>query len=101
MQDSEGNTALHLAILNQHANIIEILLTQIAIDLKSRNNAGQTPFATALMRKNNKASALILRKEPNAAEQVRLHQVKIKLYFCKGNEKESYGLNVSPNARSC
>lgn len=70
-KDSEGNTPLHLAILNQHASIIEILLRQKEIDLKVRNNIGQSPFATALMRKNNNATSLILKKEPNAAEQVK------------------------------
>ncbi len=68
-QDVDGNTPLHLAIQNQHPSIIEILLRQKDIDLKIKNNAGQSPFATALMRKNNNATSLILRKEPNAAEQ--------------------------------
>jgi ankyrin repeat protein len=60
-----------MAILNQHPSIIEILLRQADIDLKIRNNAGQTPFATALMRKNNNATSLILLKDPKAAEQVK------------------------------
>ena len=61
---------LHVAIENQHASIIEILLRQPNIELKTKNNKGQSPFATALMRKNNNAASLILIKEPNAAEQV-------------------------------
>ena len=59
-----------MAILNQHSSLIEILLRQTTIDLKIKNNAGQTPFATALMHKNNNATCLILKKDPNAAEQV-------------------------------
>ena len=73
VQDAEGNTPLHVAILNQHSPIIEILLRQANIDLKAKNQVGQTPFATALMRKNNSASSLILKKDPAAAEQVRNH----------------------------
>jgi ankyrin repeat protein len=70
LQDAEGNTPLHVAILNQHSNITEILLSQPNIDLKMKNNAGQTAFAAALMCKNNNVTRLILKKEPNAAEQV-------------------------------
>ncbi len=69
IQDADGNTPLHVAILNQHSEIIEILLKQQNIDLRIKNNAGQSPFATALMRKNNNATRLILKREPNAAEQ--------------------------------
>jgi ankyrin repeat protein len=69
VQDAEGNTPLHVAIFNQHARIIEILIRQSAIDLKIKNTAGQSPFAAALLRKNNSATALILKKESKAAEQ--------------------------------
>jgi ankyrin repeat protein len=75
LKDSEGNTPLHVAILNQHSEIIEILLKQTNIDLKIKNNAGQTPFATALMRKNNNATCLILKRDPSAAEQVNRFQL--------------------------
>lgn len=68
-QDVDGNTPLHLAIYNQHATIIEILIRQPNIDLKMKNNAGQSPFAAALARKNNMAAAMILKKESKAAEQ--------------------------------
>ncbi len=71
MKDSDGNTPLHVAILNQHSEIIEILLKQPNIDLRIKNNVGQTPFATALMRKNNNATCLILKRDPTAAEQVK------------------------------
>ena len=66
------NAYFQVAILNQHSSLIEILLKQPNIDLKIKNTTGQTPFATALMRKNNNATSLILKKEPNAAEQVSL-----------------------------
>jgi ankyrin repeat protein len=72
LQDSEGNTPLFVAIYNQHPTLIEILLRQPNIDLKIRNSLNQTPFATALMRKNNYATQLILKKEPKAAEQVKI-----------------------------
>ena len=62
---------MHVAVLNQHTAIIEILLRQPNVDLRAKNLAGQTPFATALIRKNNHASSLILKKDPAAAEQVR------------------------------
>ena len=69
-KDSEGNTPLHVAILNQNASIIEILVKHPDVDLKIKNNNNQTPFAIALMKKNNKAASLILHREPKAAEQV-------------------------------
>ena len=62
---------MHVAILNQHSNITEILLTQPNVDLKIKNNAGQSAFAAALICKNNNVTRLILKKEPNAAEQVK------------------------------
>jgi hypothetical protein len=59
-----------VAIINQHAPIIETLIKQPGINLSIKNKQGHTPFATALMQKNNKATSMILKKEPNAAEQV-------------------------------
>ena len=41
----------------------------MVVVFKLKNQSGQTPFAIALMRKNNKATSAILKKEPNAAEQ--------------------------------
>ena len=52
VQDTEGNTPLNVAILNQHSTLIEILLKQPNIDLKIKNNAGQTPFATGKFQKS-------------------------------------------------
>lgn len=69
VQDADGNTPLHLAIVNQHTSIIEMLIRQPQINLKIKNTAGQSPFAAALMRKNNIATSMILKKESKAAEQ--------------------------------
>ena len=46
-------------------------MTQPNVDLKIKNNAGQSAFAAALICKNNNVTRLILKKEPNAAEQVK------------------------------
>lgn len=69
-KDSEGKTPLHIAIENQHAAIISLLLTQPNIDLSARDNKGVSPFAAALIARNNKAAQAILEKNPSAAEQV-------------------------------
>ncbi|CAH2259533.1 jg24264 [Pararge aegeria aegeria] len=69
-KDAEGKTPLHIAIENQHAAIISLLLSQPGIDLSARDNKGVTPFAAALTARNNKAAQAILEKNPSAAEQV-------------------------------
>lgn len=69
-KDAEGKTPLHIAIENQHAGIISLLLSQPGIDLSARDNKGVTPFAAALTARNNKAAQAILEKNPSAAEQV-------------------------------
>jgi len=71
LQDSEENTSLHIAIQNQHAEIISLLLGHPSIDLSLRNRVGLTPFATALTVRNHKAAQAILDKMPTAAEQVK------------------------------
>ena len=63
-------TPLHTAIANQNAVIIRLLLSCPAIDLSLRDKQGYTPFAAAMMVKNNKAAEAILSREPRAAEQV-------------------------------
>ncbi|XP_064118603.1 rabankyrin-5-like isoform X2 [Macrobrachium nipponense] len=68
-KDAEGKTPLHYAIENCHTNIIALLLSHPALDLSVRDNAGVTPFAAAMSRKNNKAAQAILNREPKAAEQ--------------------------------
>ncbi|XP_060806538.1 rabankyrin-5 isoform X1 [Amyelois transitella] len=69
-KDAEGKTPLHIAIENQHAAIISLLLSHPGIDLSARDNKGVSPFAAALTARNNKAAQSILEKNPSAAEQV-------------------------------
>lgn len=68
--DFENKTPLHHAIQNQHDEIITILLFHPSIDLKIRDKLANTPFATALTVRNNKAAQNILERMPNAAEQM-------------------------------
>ncbi|XP_030370136.1 rabankyrin-5 isoform X2 [Scaptodrosophila lebanonensis] len=68
--DAENKTPLHIAIENQHEEIIAILLCHPGIDLKVRDNTGNTPFASALAIRNHKAAQRILDRLPNAAEQM-------------------------------
>ncbi|KAK6190601.1 hypothetical protein SNE40_002431 [Patella caerulea] len=69
VQDAEGKTPVHIAIENQHAVIISLLLAHPMIDLTIRDKTGQTPFSVAMATKNNKAAQAILNREPTAAEQ--------------------------------
>lgn len=68
--DCDLKTPLHIAIENQHEEIIGILLCHPGIDLKIRDKTGNTPFASALQVRNNKAAQNILERLPNAAEQI-------------------------------
>uniref|UniRef100_A0A182Y4P8 FYVE-type domain-containing protein n=1 Tax=Anopheles stephensi TaxID=30069 RepID=A0A182Y4P8_ANOST len=68
--DCDLKTPLHIAIENQHEEIIGILLCHPGIDLKIRDKTGNTPFAAALQVRNNKAAQNILERLPNAAEQI-------------------------------
>lgn len=68
--DVENKTPLHVAIENQHEEIISILLCHPAIDLKVRDKCGNTPFAAALTIRNHRAAQRILDRLPNAAEQM-------------------------------
>lgn len=68
--DCDSRTSLHVAIQNQHEEIIVMLLKHPAIDLKIRDMMGNTPFAAALSVRNHKAAERILEKMPNAAEQM-------------------------------
>lgn len=67
-QDAEGKTPLHIAIFNQHASIIALLLYHPSINLNLRDRMGNTPFSTAMNIKNNKAAQEILNRDPNSAE---------------------------------
>lgn len=68
-RDAEGKTPVHIAIQNQHSQIISLLLCHPNIDLNKRDKKGLTPFATALTVRNNKAAQAILERLPKAAEQ--------------------------------
>ena len=54
---------------NAHTDIINMLLNENGIELCIRDKSGLTPFATAMIMKNNKAAQKILALEPQAAEQ--------------------------------
>lgn len=70
IRDAENKSPLHVAIENQHHEIISLLLRVPEIDLSVRDKTGLSPFATALTCRNNKAAQAILDKLPSAAEQV-------------------------------
>ncbi|XP_017848794.1 rabankyrin-5 [Drosophila busckii] len=66
--DADNKTPVHIAIENQHEDIINILLCHPGINLKLRDKSGQTPFATSLAIRNHKSAERILERLPNAAE---------------------------------
>ncbi|XP_018794281.1 PREDICTED: rabankyrin-5 [Bactrocera latifrons] len=68
--DINNQTPIHIAIRNQHEEIISILLCHPNIDLRIRDHEGNTPFAQALLVRNHKAAERILERLPNAAEQM-------------------------------
>lgn len=68
--DCDNKSPLHVAIQNQHEEIIALLLKHPSIDLKVRDKSGNTPFASALNVRNHKAAEKILDRMPNAAEQM-------------------------------
>ena len=70
VQDAEGRAPIHVAISNQHAIIIQLLISHPDIRLNLRDRQGMTPFACAMTHKNNKAAEAILKREAGAAEQV-------------------------------
>ncbi|CAF1118017.1 unnamed protein product [Rotaria sordida] len=69
-KDTEGNTPLHVAIINQHITIISLLIRAPNLDLLIRNKQNQTSFACSIVSKNNEAANLILKREPKAADQL-------------------------------
>lgn len=69
-RDDEGKTPLHVAIEQHQAGLVQLLLRQPSIDLYAVDRTQKTPFATALLVKNNKAAAAVLEKDPSVAEQV-------------------------------
>ena len=46
--NEDGNTALHIAIIYEHKEIIEMLINNSNINLRLQNFDGLTPFSTAL-----------------------------------------------------
>ena len=66
----EGKTPLHIAIENQHQVIIALLMSHPLVKLGLQDRHRVTPFAAAMLTRNNKAAQAILDREPNAAEQV-------------------------------
>lgn len=74
-QEAEGRAPIHVAISNQHNNIIQLLISHPDIRLNLRDRQGMTPFACAMTHKNNKAAEAILKREPGAAEQVAFTQM--------------------------
>lgn len=61
---------MHIAIENQHPEIISLLLCHPFLDLSIQDKIGLTPFAAALAYHNNRAAQAIREKSPAAAEQV-------------------------------
>ncbi|KAK6967508.1 rabankyrin-5, partial [Biomphalaria glabrata] len=68
--DAEGKTPVHIAIDNQFPVVISLLLSHPGLDLTTRDKKNNTPFAAAMIKKDNKAAQAILSREPTAAEQV-------------------------------
>jgi len=61
--DSDGNTALHLAILYKHSvDVIDFLINNGAdIDIRNAHNTGQTPFFMSLGSKQWSSARLLLK----------------------------------------
>ena len=70
MQDSSGNTGLHVSIKTKNSRCSHLLLAHPSLDLTVRNKAHSTGFAVALEAKDNEVGRAILQREPSAAEQV-------------------------------
>ncbi|XP_052858188.1 rabankyrin-5 isoform X1 [Drosophila gunungcola] len=70
VMNAENKSPLHVAIENQHEEIISVLLCHPTIELKHRDRSGNTPFAAALGIRNHKAALRILDRFPSAAEQI-------------------------------
>ena len=70
MQDSSGNTALHVSIQTRQPQCSHLLLAHPSLDLTVRNKAECTVFASALEMRDNEVGRAILQREPSVAEQV-------------------------------
>ncbi|XP_027194970.2 rabankyrin-5 [Dermatophagoides pteronyssinus] len=67
--DQEGKTALHIAILNQNHQIIDLLLNYSACDAHKADNYGLTPFALAIKLKSRPTAQALCRRDCDIAEQ--------------------------------
>ena len=67
-----GQSPLHVSISCKQPQCSDILLSHADLDLTVRDKAGNTPFAKAMEVKDNEAGLAIIKREPKAAEQVRL-----------------------------
>lgn len=70
IQDSSGNTGLHVSIKTKNSLCSHLLLAHPSLDLTIRNKADSTVFASALEARDNEIGKAILQREPSAAEQV-------------------------------
>lgn len=64
--DHQGNSAFHLAALNNHKDVLEVLLNAHPLGIFLRNHAGQTPLHLAADRGSLKALRFLL-DAPNIA----------------------------------
>ena len=67
--DSEGKTPLHLAILNQSTQIIELLIQYPFTDLYKSDNYGNSPFSLAIKLKSRQTAQALCKRDPMVAEQ--------------------------------
>lgn len=60
-QSSNGNTALHWSIVNQHYAVTKLLLTIVGIDVDAQNNLGCTPLHLAAKQHDKKTVYRLLK----------------------------------------
>ncbi|KAK4878403.1 hypothetical protein RN001_010909 [Aquatica leii] len=101
--DADRKTPLHVAIENQHSEIISLLLQVPNIDLSLRDKSGLSPFAAALTYRNNKAAKAILERLPSAAEQFDAKGYNFLHTAIKKNDLESFlfllSIHIDVNSR--
>lgn len=69
LTDSEGKTALHMAIINQNHPITELLLNYSNCDPYKTDNFGQSPFSLAIKLKSRQSAQALLRRDNSISEQ--------------------------------
>lgn len=62
--DDSGNTPLHLAILENHRNVFDLLITESSVNIDALNLKGETPLLMAMANNIDVAETLI-RKDAN------------------------------------